>query len=89
VGNRGHNSLAGFAVDGATGQLKALGHVATEAVPSAFALDPAGQFAFAAGAATGRLATYRIQGQTGTLSPLETIAVGQRPMAVLVIQVGN
>jgi 6-phosphogluconolactonase len=89
VGNRGHNSLAGFAVDGATGQLKALGHVATEAVPSAFALDPAGQFAFAAGAATGRLATYRIQGQTGTLSPLETIAVGQRPMAVLVAQVGD
>jgi len=34
VGNRGHNSLAGFAVDAATGQLTALGHVATEAVPS-------------------------------------------------------
>ena len=35
VGNRGHNSLAGFAVDAATGQLTALGHVATEAVPCA------------------------------------------------------
>src|SRR4030095_11070269 len=33
VGNRGHNSLAGLAVDADTGRLTALGHVATEAVP--------------------------------------------------------
>ena len=89
VGNRGHNSLAGFAVDAATGRLTALGHVATEAVPSAFCLDPAGQFVVAAGTATGRLAVYRIQGETGALTPLETYAVGQRPAAVLVTQVGD
>jgi len=84
VGNRGHNSIAGFAVDTATGQLTAVGHVATEAVPTAFALDPAGRFLFAAGTATGRLASYRINGETGTLTALETYAVGQRPAAVLV-----
>lgn len=89
VGNRGHNSLAGFAVDAATGLLTALGQVATEAVPSAFGLDPAGQFVAAAGSATGRLAVYRIQGETGALTPLATYAVGQRPMAVLITQVGN
>jgi len=89
VGNRGHNSLAGFAVDAATGQLTALGQVATEAVPSAFGLDPTGQFVFAAGTAAGRLASYRIQDETGALTPLTTYAVGQRPMAVLVTQVGN
>jgi 6-phosphogluconolactonase len=89
VGNRGHNSLAGFAVDAATGRLTARGHVATEAVPSAFCLDPAGQFVVAAGTATGRLAVYRIQGETGALTPLETYAVGQRPAAVLVTQVGD
>jgi 6-phosphogluconolactonase len=89
VGNRGHNSLAGFAVDAATGQLTALGPVATEAVPSAFGLDPAGQFVAAAGTATGRLAVYRIQGETGALTPLETYAVGQRPMAVLITQAGE
>jgi 6-phosphogluconolactonase len=88
VGNRGHNSLAGFDVDAATGQLTALGHVATEAVPSAFGLDPAGRFVVAAGAATGRLAVYRIHGETGVLTPLATYAVGQRPMAVLVTPVG-
>jgi 6-phosphogluconolactonase len=89
VGNRGHNSLAGFAVDATTGKLTALGQVATEAVPSAFSLDPTNQFVFAAGTATGRLASYRIQGETGTLTPLTTYAVGQRPAAVLATQVGN
>jgi 6-phosphogluconolactonase len=89
VGNRGHNSLAGFAVDAATGQLAPLGQVATEAVPSAFGLDPAGRFVAAAGTATGRLAVYRIQGGTGALTPLTTYAVGQRPAAVLVTQMGE
>jgi 6-phosphogluconolactonase len=89
VGNRGHNSLAGFAVDAATGQLTALGHVATEAVPGAFGLDPTGQFVFAAGTVSGRLASYRIQDETGTLTPLATYAVGQRPMAVLVTRLGD
>ena len=88
VGNRGHNSLAGFAVDAATGQLTALGHVATETVPSAFSVDPAGHFVFAAGTASGRLASYRIQGETGALTPLATYAVGQRPAAVLVTRLG-
>jgi 6-phosphogluconolactonase len=89
VGNRGHNSLAGFAVDTSTGRLTAIGHVATEAVPSAFSLDPAGHFAFAAGTASGRLASYRINGETGALTPLETYAVGQRPAAVLVARLGD
>ena len=89
VGNRGHNSLAGFAVNATTGQLTALGHVATEAVPSAFGLDPTGQFVFAAGTASGRLASYRINGETGTLAPLETYVVGQRPAAVLVTRLGD
>jgi 6-phosphogluconolactonase len=65
VGNRGHNSIAGFAVDPATGRLTPAGHVPTEAVPSAFCLDPEGRLLFAAGTASGRLASYRINGATG------------------------
>ena len=68
VANRGHNSIAGFAVD-AAGHLTAIGHASTEAVPSAFGLDPAGRFVFAAGSASGRLASYRINGETGALAP--------------------
>jgi 6-phosphogluconolactonase len=89
VGNRGHNSIAGFAVDTDSGQLTAVGHVSTEAVPTAFAVDAAGRFLFAAGTATGRLASYRINNETGALTPLETYAVGQRPAAVLVIRLGS
>jgi 6-phosphogluconolactonase len=89
VGNRGHNSIAGFAVDTDSGQLTAVGHVSTEAVPTAFAVDAVGHFLFAAGTATGRLASYRIDGETGRLTALETYAVGQRPAAVLVTQLGS
>lgn len=89
VANRGHNSIAGFAVDAATGRLTAVGHVSTEAVPSAFGLDPAGHFVFAAGSASGRLASYRINRETGVLTPLATYAAGQRPMAVLVTRLGE
>jgi 6-phosphogluconolactonase len=89
VGNRGHNSIAGFAVDPDGGQLTVVGHVSTEAVPTAFAVDAAGRFLFAAGTATGRLASYRINNETGALTPLETYAVGQRPAAVLVIRLGS
>src|SRR5438034_2829761 len=74
VGNRGHNSIAGFAVDAATGHLTPVGHVPTEAVPSAFCLDPAGDFLFAAGTASGKLATYRINRETGVLTPLAIYA---------------
>ena len=89
VGNRGHNSIAGFAVDSATGRLTAIGRVSTEAVPSAFGLDPAGRFVFAAGTASGRLAAYRINQDTGALTPLTTYAVGQRPGAVLAARLGD
>lgn len=89
VGNRGHNSIAGFAVDPANGQLTPTGQVATEAVPSAFCVDPTGNFVFAVGTASGRLASYRIDAATGALTPLTTEAVGQRPAAVLAAGLGD
>src|SRR5438067_3213161 len=67
VGNRGHNSIAGFAVDSATGRLTPTGHAPTEPVPTAFGLDSTGTFLFAAGTASGRLASYRIDGEAGPL----------------------
>jgi 6-phosphogluconolactonase len=89
VANRGHNSIAGFAVDAATGHLSAIGQAATEAVPSAFGLDPSGNFLFAAGTASGRLAAYRINSETGVLTPLTTYAAGRRPAAVLATRLGD
>lgn len=89
VGNRGHNSIAGFSVDPSNGRLGPAGHAPTEAVPSAFCLDPAGNFLFAAGTASGRLASYRIDQSSGALTPLTTTAVGERPAAVLATRLGQ
>ena len=81
--NRGHNSVASFRVDGATGRLTAAGRVGTEPVPRAFGLDPDGRFLFAAGQRSGRLASYRVDDESGELTPLETYEVGNNPMWVL------
>jgi len=58
-------------------------------VPSAFSLDPEGKFLFAAGSASDRLASYRINGDTGELTPMETYSMGKRPMWVLVTSLGG
>jgi 6-phosphogluconolactonase (cycloisomerase 2 family) len=89
VGNRGHNSIAGFGVAPGTGFLTPAGHVATEAVPSAFCLDPDGRFLFAAGTASGRLASYRIDGESGALTPLAVQDAGPRPAAVAAVRRGD
>ncbi len=85
VGNRGHNSIAGFRVAPDTGFLTPAGHVPTEPVPSAFCIDPEGKFLFAAGTASGRLASYRIDSERGTLTPVTVQDVGQRPAAIAAV----
>jgi 6-phosphogluconolactonase len=89
VGNRGHNSIAGFRVAPDTGLLMPAGHAATEAVPSTFCLDPGGTFLFAAGTATGRLASYRIDDKSGALTPLAVQEVGPRPAAIAAVRLGS
>ncbi|MEE3014511.1 MAG: beta-propeller fold lactonase family protein [Chloroflexota bacterium] len=89
VPNRGHNSIAGFTVDASSGRLTAIGQAPTEAVPNAFSLDLDGKFIVAAGSASGGLASYRINGDTGELIPVETFTVGQRPAGVLITSLGD
>ena len=82
--NRGHDSIACFTVDDATGRLTPTGRVATEAVPRAISLDPTGSFLLVAGRDSGRLAVYRVGSSAGELTPLETYPLGQIPMWVLI-----
>ncbi len=84
--NRGHNSIAWFAVDEGDGRLTAVGRVATEPIPRAFSLDPSGRFLYAAGLESGRLASYRVDGDTGALEPLEVYPVGAAPIWVLITE---
>ena len=87
--NRGHNTIACFAVDASSGHLTSIGRVPTEAVPRAFSIDPDGSFLFAAGLETGRLASYRIDGESGELKPLEVYDVGKGPMWVQFIRLSG
>jgi 6-phosphogluconolactonase len=87
--NRGHDSIACFAVDAATGLLTSLGQTPSEQIPRAFSLDPDGTFLYAAGLESGRLAAYRVDGDTGVLRPLRTYPLGTRPMWVMIITIGK
>jgi len=82
--NRGHDSIAEFAVDPNSGLLSPLGRVEAEAVPRVFAIDPAGRFLLSAGFESGRLATYRI-GDDGRLARIATRDVAAAPMWVAII----
>jgi 6-phosphogluconolactonase len=84
--NRGHNSIACFAIDDSSARLEPIGRVPTEPVPRAIGIDPAGSFFFAAGLESGNLASYRIDGGTGELQHLATRPVGKAPMWVLTIE---
>jgi 6-phosphogluconolactonase len=83
--NRGHNSMACFAVDADSGALTPVGQVPTEPVPRAFGIDPTGHFLYSAGLESGRLAAFRIDQQAGTLTPLDVYPVGERPMWVTIL----
>lgn len=87
--NRGHNSIAGFAVDATTGLLTPIGQAPSEPVPRAFSLDPEGKFLYAAGIESGRLAAYRVDADTGVLQPMKTYPVGSRPMWVMICQLAG
>jgi 6-phosphogluconolactonase len=82
--NRGHDSIACYRVDAASGRLTALGQQPTEPTPRTFGIDSDGRYLYAAGQGTGRLAAYRIEAQ-GTLEPLDSYEIGERPMWVLII----
>ncbi len=84
--NRGHDSIACFSVEASSGRLTPLGQVPTEAVPRAFSLDPQGNFLYAAGRESGRLASYRVNTSNGMLEPLESYALGNAPMWVLITE---
>jgi 6-phosphogluconolactonase len=83
VNNRGHNSIAGFAVDKANGRLTAIEHVSTEPEARSMCLDPDGNFLFIAGLASGRLVSYRVNKDSGKLTAFETYAVGNSPWHLL------
>jgi len=69
--NRGHDSIAIFRIDQATGKLAAVDRVpARVRTPRNFAIDPSGVFLLAAGQDSNAVAVFRIDGASGRLTPL-------------------
>jgi 6-phosphogluconolactonase len=70
VSNRGHDSIAVFAVDAAQGTLTPVEHVLTQGrTPRNFSLDPTGAYLFAANQNSGTIVLFRVDKGTGRLTP--------------------
>ena len=67
--NRGHNSIAMYAVDAATGRLEFLGVEPIRGqTPRNFVIDPSGRFLLAAGQDSDTVTVFAIDAETGRLS---------------------
>lgn len=86
VSNRGHDSLAGFAIDSATGHVSAIGQTPTEKTPRSFDIDPSGRFMFGAGEGSGKLAVFKVDTVSGQLERIHTYDVGKSLSWVMAIE---
>ncbi len=81
--NRGHDSLAAFAVNAETGRLESLGQTpSTGKFPRHFAIDPTGRFLVVANQKSDQLAVFRIDAATGRLMPHGTPIDVPQPVCV-------
>jgi 6-phosphogluconolactonase len=82
--NRGHDSLALYAIDPANGQLTLLGHEPTQGrTPRNFALDPTGQWLLAANQESASVVVFRVDAQSGRLHPTGQVLEVPSPVCVL------
>ncbi len=82
--NRGHDSIAVFALDSATGRLSPAGHTPSGGRnPRNFALSPDGAWLVSAHQDSDSLRVFRVEPQTGQLSPVAGDATVPQPVCVL------
>jgi 6-phosphogluconolactonase len=68
--NRGHDSIAIFAIDQTSGMLKAASWEATQGkLPRHFALDPAGAYLHVGNLESDSIVVFKVNGDTGKLTP--------------------
>jgi 6-phosphogluconolactonase len=84
VSNRGHDTIAMFAIDQTNGRLSAIGHEPTGGrTPRNFNVDPSGTFLYAANQNSDTVVPFRIDRSSGRLTQTgETVEVGS-PVCLL------
>ena len=86
--NRGHDSIAVFAIDPRTGDLTARGHQSAQIrEPRHFNIDPTGNWLVSANQHSDNLVVFRINAETGELSPTGISADVPTPICVTFVPV--
>jgi 6-phosphogluconolactonase len=84
VSNRGHNTIAIFAIDEETGRLTAVGHQSTLGeTPRNFNIDPSGTFLYAANQNSNTIVQFRIDHETGRLIDTGNVTQVGAPVCIL------
>jgi 6-phosphogluconolactonase len=85
--NRGHDSIAIFALDPDTGRLTPRGHTSTGgSTPRNFNLDPSGTWLLAANQEGDSITTFKVDPGTGALTPAKTSTSIDAPVCILFVQ---
>lgn len=88
--NRGHDTIAVFAIDADTGKLTAVEHESTQGqTPRNFGIDPTGQFLLACNQNSHTIVSYRIDQKTGELKPTGHKIEVASPVCVKMMPVGQ
>jgi len=85
--NRGHDSIAVFAIDPRQGTLAPIDHTSTQGkTPRNFAIDPTGAYLFAANQGSDKIVVFRIDQQTGKLNAMGGSLEVPSPVCVTFLQ---
>jgi 6-phosphogluconolactonase len=85
--NRGHDSLAIFTINAATGKLTAAGHQPTGGkTPRNFAIDPSGKWLLAENQGSGTIVVFRIDPETGSLSETGHVLKVGSPVCIRMVK---
>jgi len=85
--NRGHDSIAVYRVDAATGRLALLEHVITYGhKPRNFVIAPNGRFLLAANQGTDNIVTYQIDPQSGRLQKIGELTGISQPVCLKLVE---
>lgn len=86
--NRGHDSIAVFAADQATGRLTPLGYVPTQGkTPRNFNLAPSGQLLLAANLDSDTIVAFRVDEATGQLAPTGRVTESPSPVCIRFLEI--